>query len=292
MKKTKGEKIFAVFNIFIMILLLCVTLYPMLHVVFGSISDPKRLLAHSGAILYPLGIDLNAYAVVFSSKNIFTGYFNTIFYTVAGSALSMMLTVLGAYALARKGVMLGKYIMLGVVFTMFFSGGMIPSYLLVKDLGLLDTRAAIIVPTAISTWNLIVLRTAFKGVPENLFESAALDGANDFIIMFRIALPLVMSTIAVIILFYGVERWNEWFSASIYLRNRSKYPLQLFLREILIASQVNETVKSSPLSLDTDLYRESIKYATILVSILPILCVYPFLQKYFVHGVMIGAVKG
>lgn len=292
MKKTKGEKIFAVFNIFIMILLLCVTLYPMLHVVFGSISDPKRLLAHSGAILYPLGMDLNAYAVVFSSKNIFTGYFNTIFYTVAGSALSMMLTVLGAYALARKGVMLGKYIMLGVVFTMFFSGGMIPSYLLVKDLGLLDTRAAIIVPTAISTWNLIVLRTAFKGVPENLFESAALDGANDFIIMFRIALPLVMSTIAVIILFYGVERWNEWFSASIYLRNRSKYPLQLFLREILIASQVNETVKSSPLSLDTDLYRESIKYATILVSILPILCVYPFLQKYFVHGVMIGAVKG
>ena len=289
---SRSEKVFNVFNICFMVLLLIVTVYPMLHILFGSISDPKQLLQHSGLILKPMGFDLQAYKIVLTTPSILNGFLNSLWYTAVGTSLSMLLTIMGAYVLSRKHLMLNGVLTFIVVFTMFFSGGLIPLYLQVKSLNLIGSRWAVILPYLVSTWNLIVMRTSFQGLPEGLIESAKIDGANDFVTLFRIVVPLSMATIAAISLFYAVGYWNDWFAASIYLKDRNDFPLQLFLREILIASQVQEAAKSSAISFDTDLYRTAIKYTTIIVSTVPILLVYPFLQKYFVKGVLIGSIKG
>ncbi len=289
LKRSVGERIFDNFNVLFMILLIVVTLYPFYYVTIASISDPTLIVQKRGIVLWPQGLSFESYRMVFENPMIRIGYMNTIFYVVVGTALNLVLTSFGAYGLSRRDLALRNPITLMIVFTMFFSGGLIPSYLLVRNLGLLNTRWAMILPGAISTWNLIIMRTAFLGIPESLAESAKIDGANDFTILFRIYLPLSLPVVAVMILFYAVGHWNAYFSALIYLRERALYPLQLVLREILIANST-ESMMTSVVS-DREPIGETIKYATIMVATLPILFVYPFLQKYFVKGVMIGAIK-
>ena len=289
--KSRGERIFNGVNIFILLLLTLIFFYPLWHCLMASFSDPGKLLANSGALPWPAGYSLRGYEAVLSNQNILTGYQNTLFYVIVGTSLSMVLTLVGAYALTRQGLMLKKPIMVMIVITMYIGGGMIPDFMVVSKLGLFDSRWSVILATAITTYNLMVMRTAFLQVPHSLEESAMLDGANDFVILWRILLPVTKATIAVMALFYAVGRWNAWFNASIFLRSRSKYPLQLFLREILIANQTsgNDGVTSE----DGMFYLEEvIKYCTIIVSTVPILCIYPFVQKYFVTGVMLGSVKG
>ena len=289
--KSRGERIFNGVNIFILLLLTLIFFYPLWHCLMASFSDPGKLLANSGALPWPAGYSLRGYEAVLSNQNILTGYQNTLFYVIVGTSLSMVLTLVGAYALTRQGLMLKKPIMVMIVITMYIGGGMIPDFMVVSKLGLFDSRWSVILATAITTYNLMVMRTAFLQVPHSLEESAMLDGANDFVILWRILLPVTKATIAVVALFYAVGRWNAWFNASIFLRSRTKYPLQLFLREILIANQTsgNDGVTSE----DGMFYLEEvIKYCTIIVSTVPILCIYPFVQKYFVTGVMLGSVKG
>ncbi len=290
-KRSFGERLFDNSNVIFLVLLSVFTLYPFLYVLIASLSDPAWLVKARGLIFYPKGLTLEAYKMVFANPSTMLGYMNTLFYVILGTSLNILMTSLGAYALSRQNVMLKNPIMFGIVFTMFFNGGLIPTFLLVNDLGMLDTRWALIFPTAMSAYNLIIMRTAFMGVPVSLEESARLDGANDFTILFKVIIPLSMPVIAVMILFYGVGHWNSWFNAMIYLRTRDLFPLQLILREILIQNST-DSMMTGVGGGDKMPVGETIKYATIIVATVPILCLYPFLQKYFVKGVMIGAIKG
>lgn len=282
------ERVFMLIVYVLLGLLALACLYPMLHVLFASLSDPLKLMNHSGVLLWTKGFSLKGYEIVLANKNIATGYTNTMFYLIAGTSINMLLTTLGAYALSRRGYMFKKTLTLLIVFTMYFSGGLIPNFLLFKGLGLYNTRWALLLPTAITTWNLIVMRTSFQNIPESLEESAKIDGANDYTVLFRIFLPVSKATVAVMVLFYAVGHWNAWFNAMVYLRNRSLFPLQLFLREILISNSTSGNVNP-----DADVFflDEVIKYATIIVSTLPILFAYPFAQRYFMSGVMLGSLK-
>lgn len=290
-KRSLGEKLFDAFNVVFMIALMITTLYPFLYVAFASVSQPSQMIQHQGILWGPLGFSLNSYKLVFQNPMILKGYSNTIIYMTTGTVLNVFMTALGAYVLSRKGVYFRNVIMFITVFTMFFSGGLIPFYLVVRGLGMSDTLWALILPTAISTYNMIIMRTAFAGIPDSMEESARIDGANDFTILFRVIIPLAMPVVAVMILFYGVGHWNAWFNAMIFLKTREMYPLQLILREILIASST-DNMTTSVASADLEPVAETIKYATIMVATVPILFVYPFLQKYFVQGIMIGALKG
>ena len=285
---TGGDRIFvgAIYAITGFLALIC--LYPMIHCLFASISDPIKLMMHDGVLLQPQGISLKGYEIVFGNQNIYTGYFNTMYYVVFGTFVNMLLSSLGAYALSRHKYMFKRSITIGIVFTMYFSGGLIPNFLLVRALGIYNTRLSIILPGAIATWNLIVMKTSFQHIPDSLEESARIDGANDWIILFRIFLPVAKATIAVMTLFYAVGHWNSWFNAMIYLQDRGRYPLSLFLREILIAHSVSGNVNP-----DADVFflDEIIKYATIIISTVPILVAYPFAQRYFMTGVMLGSLK-
>ncbi|GIP33662.1 carbohydrate ABC transporter permease [Paenibacillus sp. J2TS4] len=289
-KPTIAERIFDFFNSLFMIMLCLATLYPFLYVLIASLSDPAWAVQQRGLIWFPHGFNLEAYKLVFDNPMIKTGYMNTLFIVVVGTAINVFMTALGAYGLSRQNVMWKNPIMFFIVFTMFFSGGLIPTYLLVTNLGMLDTLWALIIPGAVSAFNLIIMRTSFQGIPISLEESAKLDGANDFTVLFRIVLPLSMPVVAVMILFYGVGHWNSWFSAMIYLRDRELFPLQLVLREILITNST-DSMMTNVGAVDKMPIGETIKYATIIVATIPILLLYPFLQKYFVKGVMIGAIK-
>lgn len=291
MRKSFAEHLFDIANTLFMIFMVVITLYPFLYVAVASLSDSNKLVSHAGILLAPVGFTLDAYHAVLKNPNILTGYGNTILIVVVGTALNIFFTSIGAYVLSRKQVMWNTQILLMIVFTMFFSGGLIPMYLLVyKTLHLGNTLLALIIPGLISTWNLIVMRTSFAAIPESLIESAKIDGATDFGVLFRVVLPLSMPVISVMILFYGVGHWNSWFGAMIYLRERELYPLQLILREILVLNSTDAMMTNAG---DADRFSigESIKYATIMVATVPILLVYPFLQKYFAHGVMVGAIK-
>lgn len=290
-RRSLGELIFDGLNTTLLLGLVVVTIYPLLFVALASVSDPASLMQYRGLLIRPLGFTLNAYRLVFTNPMITIGYRNTLLYVVAGTSINLLMTCLGAYGLSRKRVLFGTPIMFLIVFTMFFSGGLVPGYLLVANtLDWIDTPWALIIPPAINTLNLIIMRTAFASVPEALEEVARLDGANDITILFRIVLPLSMPVVAVMILFYSVAHWNAWFSAMIYLRSRDLYPLQLVLREILIISNT-DAMTTGVASGDVMSLGETIKYATVMVATVPILCVYPFLQRYFVKGVMIGAIK-
>ncbi|WP_214628167.1 carbohydrate ABC transporter permease [Paenibacillus agaridevorans] len=289
-KRSAGELSFDVLNTAIMLALIATTLYPFAYVLFASLSDAVELMRHRGIMWMPQGFSLEAYKTVLSNDSIISGYQNTIFYVVVGSAFNLLMTSLGAYVLSRRNVMLKKPIMIMIVITMFFGGGLIPTYLLINDLGLYNTRAALIIPGAISTWNLIVMRTSFQGVPYSLEESARIDGANDFTILFRVIIPLSLPVLAVMTLFYAVGHWNSYFGALIYLTDASKFPLQLVLREVLLTTNMEEWLTGVP-SDSRHQVAQTIKYATIMVATVPILILYPFLQKYFVKGVMIGSLK-
>lgn len=285
--RSPGDRIFigTVYIITGLMALMC--LYPMLHVLFASISDPIRLMQHTGVILKPLGFSLEGYKIVLKNPNIPVSYLNTIIYVAVGTSINILMTTLGAYALSRKGYMFKKTITFLIVFTMYFNGGLIPNFLLVKALGMYNTIWALVVPGAISTWNLIVMKTCFQAIPVSLEESARLDGANDFVILLKVFLPLSKATMAVMLLFYAVTQWSSWFNAMIYLSDRKKFPLQLIMREILIANSTSGNTMDS----DVMFLEEVVKYATIIVSTVPVLCIYPFVQKYFMTGVMMGSVK-
>jgi putative aldouronate transport system permease protein len=285
---TGADRVFIGFIYLLAGILALLCLYPMVHVLFASISDPLKLMVHSGILLHPRGISLKGYEIVLGNGNILSGYLNTLFYVIAGTFINMLLSCMGAYALSRSGYMFKRSITIGIVFTMYFSGGLIPNFLLVRAIGIYNTRWALLLPGAIATWNLIVMKTSFQHIPASLEESAKIDGANDFVILFRIFLPVAKATLAVMTLFYAVGHWNAWFNAMIYLQNRGKYPLSLFLREILIANSTSGNVNP-----DADIFflDELIKYATIIVSTLPILAAYPFAQRYFMTGVMLGSLK-
>jgi putative aldouronate transport system permease protein len=289
--RTVGGRIFDRANELLMLLLAFAAFYPLYHVLAASVSDGLRLMGHRGLLLRPLGFSLAAYRYILRNDAILVGYRNTIVVVVGGTALNLVLTSLGAYFLSRRRILLQKPIMLAILFTMFFQGGMIPSFLNVRALGLFDSLWALILPAGISTYNLIVMRTSFRAIPESLEESAFIDGANELQTLLRILLPLSKPVIAVMVLYYGVAHWNSWFSALVYLHNRRLFPLQMILREMLIYGSENREAVGSG-SGDIMAVGETIRYAIIVVATLPILSVYPFLQKYFTKGVMIGAVKG
>lgn len=289
-KTSFAEKCFDTINVVLLILMMLLTVYPLIYVLFASVSDAGTLMGYKGMLWRPLGFSLDAYTNVFRNPMIVRGYGNTLFVVLAGLVLNITLTAFGAYALSRKSLKYRKPIMLFIIFTMFFSGGLIPLYLTVKGVGLIDSLWSLIIPTAINTFNLILMKTAFEAIPDALEESAKIDGANDFVILFRIVLPLSMPVIAVMLLYYGVGHWNSWFNAMIFLQERSLYPLQLVLRGILLQGETNANSGAS--DDDAAMLAATLKYATIIVATVPILFVYPFLQKYFVKGALIGAVKG
>lgn len=288
--KTPVQRIVDVFIYALMAALALCCLLPVIHVIMASFSEPLKLEAHIGLLLWPLGFTWKGYQLVFQIPSILTGYQNTLMIVAAGTVLSMLLSCLAAYVISRKNWWYARFLTVLVTITMFFSGGLIPTYLLVKDLGLLDNRLALILPNAINVWNLIVLRTGFMAVPDSLSESARLDGANDFTILFRIVIPLSKAVLAVILLYYAVGLWNAWFDAMIYLRTRSKYPLQLVLREVLIMESTSAStsgasnVLQSMNSNDLNIYKKLVRYTTIVIATLPVLCFYPFIQKYFAKG--------
>lgn len=289
-KRSFSEICFDTINVLLLVLMMLLTVYPLIYVLFASISDAGSLMGYKGMLWRPLGFSLDAYTNVFRNPMILKGYGNTLFVVLMGLVLNITLTAFGAYALSRKSLQYRKPLMLFIIFTMFFSGGLIPLYLTVKGVGLIDSLWSLIIPTAINTFNLILMKTAFEAIPDALEESAKIDGANDFVILFRIVLPLSMPVVAVMLLYYGVGHWNSWFNAMIFLQDRSLYPLQLVLRGILLQGEASANSGAS--DDDAAMLAATLKYATIIVATVPILFVYPFLQKYFVKGALIGAVKG
>ena len=289
-KLSFGEKCFKVFNAILMILLSLMMLYPLLYVLFASLSDSNALRIYDGLLLHPLGFNTQAYTKVFENPMIFKGFMNTVDVLFFGTLTNTVLTVVTGYVLSRKDFTAAKYMNIFVIVTMYFSGGLIPTFLTIKALGLLNNRWVLIIPSALSTYNLILMRAAFLSVPKSLEEAAFMDGANHLTVLFKVLVPLTKATIAVIILYSAVGHWNAWFNAMIYIQDANKFPLQLVLRGILIQ---NDTSKMTQAVGDTSRANisETIKYATIIVATVPILAIYPFLQKYFLKGTMLGAVK-
>ena len=290
-KPSASRRVFIVFNTAILILLSFICIAPVIHVLFASISDPILLGRSTGLLLRPLGFTTRGFELVLRNPNVVRGFFNSVFYVVAGVSINILLTSMGAYVCSRKTFALRNFVTFFIVFTMFFNGGLIPFYLLVMNLGIADTRWALLLPTAISAFNLIIMRTSFQSIPDSLEESGRIDGANDFIILFRIILPVSKAVVAVMVLLYAVFHWNSWFHAMIFLRDRTLFPLQLILREVLIQNDTTQIMMVADMA-DVNIYRPLVRFATIIVSIVPIICVYPFIQKHFVKGVMIGSLKG
>ena len=289
-KRSKGERIFGVFNYAFLSLIMVICLYPVWYVAVASFSDSNQLMQHSGPLLSPLGFSIDAYKKVFQNPMIAKGYMNTLFILVVGVVLDLIMTSLGAYFLSRKNVMFKRGIMMLIVFTMFFSGGMIPFYLNLKDLSLTGSHWGLIIPFMINTYNMIIMRTSFESIPDSLIEAAQIDGAGHITVLTKVVLPLSKAILAVMVLYYGVSIWNSWFWASAIIRDREMYPLQVILREILMQNDVSSMTTGSS-AVDTEAIGMPIRYATIIVATVPILCVYPFLQKHFTKGTMVGAVK-
>ena len=287
-KVSRGERIFQVFNYCFLTLVAFICIYPMWHVFMGSFSSGSKLATVTGAILWPMDFTVEAYKKVFQNPLIFSGYRNTIFIIVVSLFTDMILTTIAAYFFSRKKVMLKKPLMLMILFTMYVDGGTIPFYLTLKEFHLTNSLWGLIIPFMISTYNMIILRTAFEAIPDSLTEAARIDGAGHITILAKIILPLSKASLAVIALYYGVAKWNSWFWGSTILRDKAKYPLQSVLREILISG---DTSGMEATGVDAIGIEISIKYATIMVATIPILLIYPFIQKYFTKGVMIGAVK-
>lgn len=290
-KKGFADTLFHIVNNTLMIILAFIMLYPVYYVAIASFSNAEQLVKFNGLLLKPISPTLIAYQQAFKNPMILRGYANTLFIVVTGVLLNLLLTSIGAYFLSRRNVKLGKPIMIMITITMFFSGGMIPFYFAVKSLGLDGTIWSLIFPSAINTFNLIIMRTSFSALPVSLEESAKIDGAGHVTILFRIILPISKSVLAVITLYYAVQHWNAWFNAMLFLKERSQYPLQLILREILIQNDMSAMSDSLGYS-ELGFISETIKYATIVIATVPILCIYPFLQKYFAKGALIGSVKG
>ncbi|MBE9913518.1 carbohydrate ABC transporter permease [Paenibacillus donghaensis] len=291
--ESRGDRVFNALIYIILGLVTIIVLYPLVFVFSASISDPQTVL-RGEMLLWPKGINLNSYAKIFQNKDILSGFSNTLLYTSVGTLINLGMTIIAAYPLSRKDFVGRNWFMGLFVFTMFFGGGLIPTYLLIKDLGMLNSFWVMIIPNAVSIWNIIIMRTFFQqSIPYELQEAATIDGCSNIQILNRIILPLSMPIIAVMILFYAVGHWNAFFNALLYLSDKDKFPLQLILREILIQGQTSDMVKMSTESaIKQQREVEGIKYAVLVVANIPVLILYPFLQRYFVKGVMIGAIKG
>ena len=269
-------------------------LYPLYYVLVASLSDGYRLMAHTGPLAGPLGFSGAAYRLVFNNPMILRGFLNTIHLVAVGTAVNLLLTSFAAYVLSRKNLYWKPVIMVMAVVTLLFERGLVPFYLTVRSLGLLNSHWSVILSFAISAYNLIIMRTYFMTIPDSLEESAKIDGAHDFSVLFRIILPVAAPVVATMVLFYGVGRWNGYFYVMIFLRDRIKYPISLILREILIANSADTMLAGGDVGSmgDHENIADTIKFATTMVATAPILLLYPFLQKYFVKGAMIGSVKG
>lgn len=286
----KRIRLFDIVNVLLMGIVVCSMLFPFIHMAAVSISSSEYVLKNE-ITLWPKGIKFDAYTAVLRDKRILVGYKNTLIYVVLGTTLSLIFTTMGAYALSRKNLVFGKTFMLMIVFTMLFNGGTIPTYLVIRSYGLLNTIWAMVLPGLVSSYYLIIMRTFFQGIPRELEESGRIDGLSNFGILLRIVLPLTKPVMMTISLFYAVAIWGNFFSALLYLRDPNLFPLQVAVRNIVLIGQVEENTVSSAIG-NKALVLESLKYTVILVSTLPILLVYPFIQKHFVKGAMIGSVKG
>lgn len=283
---------FHIINGIIMLFLIFVTLYPMYYVVVASFSDPILLKSHTGPLFWILGEPtLAGYEKTLANKSLFNGFKITLIYLIVGTTTQVVMTSLAAYVVSRKNFLIRNGIMKMFIFTMFFSGGLIPMFFVIRDTNIYNTVFVSFIPYAVSAYNMIIMKTFFEGIPDSLEEAAIIDGANDFTVFSRIIMPLSKPVVAVMILYYGVGQWNSWFPAAMFTRDRKIYPLQMILREILIENQ-QQSADSMLALLEDSFSNELVKYCTIVVSTIPILIIYPFLQKYFEKGVMIGAVKG
>ena len=292
-RQSTGDRVFEIVNTALLALILLVILYPLWFVVIASVSDPAKVVA-GDVLLWPAGVSFEAYRMVFRDSMIMTGYRNTLYYTILGTAINLVMTVLAAYPLSRKDWVGRGFFMAVVMFTMFFSCGTIPTYLLMNDLGLINTTWAIVLPGAVSVYNAIVMRTFFiNSIPLELQEAAQVDGCSNTRLLLRIVLPLSKPILAVMVLFYGVAHWNAFFGALIYITESDRYPLQLVLRSILIQNTASQDMLGEVDTLGNRvMLAETIKYALIIVSTLPMMVLYPFLQRFFEKGVMVGSVKG
>ena len=290
-KKSLGENTFDVCNYLFLLALLFITLYPVWYVVMASFSDELALYTSKGLLFWPKGFSIESYKLVFDYERLWIGYRNTIFYVAVGGTISVLLTLITAYCLTRPGLPGKNIFMMGILIPMYFGGRMISCFLVVKSVHMLDTVWAMLLPGAISSYNLILTINYFRGMPRELEEAAKIDGASEWKILFKVLIPLAKPIIAVITLYYCVGKWNTYMDALIYLRDQDLQPLQMVLRQILVQNDTAAATGGSASS-DTAAFSEGVKYATVVVSTLPIMCVYPFIQKYFVKGVMIGAVKG
>ena len=295
-RESRADRVFVVVNRIFLAIILLLVLYPLVYIVSASISDPVAV--NSGRMwLYPVGVTFEGFSRVFRNPEIWIGYRNTAFYTVFGTLINLAVTLPAAYALSRRDLA-GRNVFMGLyLFTMFFNGGLIPTYLLVRDLGMVNTVWAMLLPNAASVWLIIVARTFFQAtIPGELREAADMDGCSNFRFFWSIVLPLSKSIIAVLALFYAVGHWNQYFNALIYLSNRDLFPLQLFLREILVQQEMDASMLMSGGSMEALAQQariaDIVKYAVMIVSALPLLIAYPFVQRFFVKGVMIGSVKG
>lgn len=289
MKSPKVSWFNVVSTIFLLVIVV-ITLYPFLHMLAVSLSSDVNVMKNNVSF-WPKGFNVNMYELVLGDPKIWTAYKNTLIYTVLGTLISLVVTSTGAYALSRRDMALRKSFTMLIVITMFFSGGMIPTFLVVRSLDMVDTLWGMVLPGAVSTWNLILMRTFFSGIPKELEESGRIDGLNDIGIFMRIIVPLSKASFATIALFYAVGMWNNFISPLLYLRTPDLFPLQVLLRNLVLAGSASSGDVTG-IGGDNQVVEESLKYATIMVSTLPILAVYPFVQKYFVKGAMIGAVKG
>lgn len=292
-KLTPSRVFFNILNYGFMALVCFVCIAPLWHVLMASFSEPRALMASSGILWQPTGsFTLGGYELVFKNRSIFTGYMNTLFYVAATTVLGTVLTTIAGFVISRKTKLKTLFTLI-IIFTMMFSGGLIPSFMVNLKLGLVNTQWAIIIPGVINAFYIIIMKSAFEQLPESFEESARLDGAGPVTIMFFILVPLIKATIAVVVMFIIVQQWNSWFPASIYLqKRRDLWPLQLYLREILVQNDVAKILSGTDAARAADLMGNLVKYATTIAATLPILCVYPFAQKYFVKGVTLGGVKG
>ena len=292
-KAPLGDKIFIILIYILLAAIMLVVFLPLVYIVSASFSDPQAVISNEVWFL-PVRPTLRGYQAVFKNRNILTGFANSFYYMIVGTLVNIVMTVMCAYPLSRKEFTARNKVAMIFVFTMYFSGGLIPTYMLVNSLGLVNTRWSMIIPSAMSTYNMIICRTYFvNSIPDELYEAGQLDGCTPFKYLLRVVVPLSKPILAVLVLYYGVTKWDSYFDAMIYLKSQTMVPLQIVLRDILILNQVDYTMISDASAIAaqrglTDL----LKYSTIVVASLPVLCIYPFVQKYFVKGVMIGAVKG
>ena len=291
--RSRGDRVFQIAVYAIIVLIAIFTLYPLIYSLSASVSEPREIL-NGHVWLYPVNITTNAYQRVFRSADIQSGYLNTIIYAVAGTALNLLMTIAAAYPLSMKDMKGRNFITIMITFTMFFSGGMIPTYINIKNLGLLNTRWSVILPGLINVTNLLILRNYFiNSVPDELHEAAEIDGSSPMNTLFTIILPLSKSILVVITIYYFVAHWNAYFDAMMYITKRNKWPLQVFLRQILLLSQMGDMAETMGADdANTALLYASLKYAIIIIAALPLIIVYPLVQKFFEKGIMLGSVKG